>query len=80
MNNIHTPERLANESFEDYKARREESNQISKANSKIGIGGRSTRKTERNILRNEGRMKYVAGLFGLSLRNWITDKQAAAMA
>ncbi len=79
MNNIHTPERLANESFEDYKARRKESQTISDDNRNIGFGGQNTRKMLRDNLRKEGKMHLYAGGFGRGLRNWINRKQKDAL-
>lgn len=80
MNNIHTPERQADETQEAYKIRRKASNEASKANSQIGQGGRNTRSAVRDEMREEGTMKYMAGSYGKSLRNWINRKQAAEQA
>lgn len=80
MTSIHTPQRLENETFADYKNRRKASNQANKENSQIGQGGKTTRELTRAQIRNEGRMKYIAGSYGRGLRNWISQKQAAKMA
>lgn len=78
--NIHNPVRYAGESFEDYKARRQESNAAVKANAQTGQGGINTRKALRSNIRENGKMKFYAGAFGKGLRNWITRKQAAVLA
>ena len=79
-NNIHNPVRQADETFEAYKARRKESNLQVKENSQIGQGGKTTRELARMQLRENGRMKYLAGSYGRGLRNWITQAQAAKLA
>lgn len=79
-NNIHNPVRQPDETQEAYKARRKESNLQAKVNSQIGQGGKTTRELARMQLRENGRMKYLAGSYGRGLRNWITQKQAAALA
>ena len=79
MNNIHTPERLKDETQEAYKARRKESNLQAKENSHIGKGGRNTRDIVRDEMRKEGTMKYMAGAYGRGLRNWINQKQASKL-
>lgn len=78
--NIHNPVRQANETQEAYKARRKESNAQAKENSQIGQGGKTTRELTRMQLREDGRMKYIAGSYGKGLRNWINQKQAAKLA
>ena len=78
--NIHNPVRQEGETFEAYKARRKESNQASKDNAQVGQGGKTTRELTRMQLRENGRMKYIAGSYGRGLRNWINQKQAAKMA
>lgn len=65
MSNIHNPVRQADETQEAYKIRRKASNEASKANSQIGQGGRTTRNIVRDQIREKGRMKYVAGSYGL---------------
>ena len=77
---IHNPVRQEDETFEAYKARRKESNLQVKENSQIGQGGRNTRTAVRDEMREEGTMKYMAGSYGKSLRNWINRTQAAKMA
>lgn len=72
--NIHNPVRQADETFEAYKARRKASNEAAKENSQIGQGGKTTRELTRMQLRENGRMKYLAGSYGRGLRNWITQK------
>lgn len=78
--NIQNPARYADETQEAYKSRRKESNDEAKENSQIGQGGKTTRELTRNQLRENGRMKYIAGSYGKGLRNWITQKQAAKLA
>lgn len=78
--NIHNPVRQEGETFEAYKARRKQSNQAAKANSQIGQGGKTTRELTRSQLREDGKMKYVAGAYGKGLRNWIQREQARVMA
>lgn len=78
--NIHNPARYADETFEAYKARRKESNLQVKENSQIGQGGKTTRELARMQLRENGRMKYLAGSYGRGLRNWINQKQSAELA
>lgn len=78
--NIHNPVRQQDETQEAYKARRKESNAQVKENSQIGQGGKTTRELTRMQLRENGRMKYIAGSYGKGLRNWINQKQAAKLA
>jgi len=76
----HNPVRYADESFEDYRNRRNESNALAKANASIGQGKRTSRELFREQLRSEGKMKNVAGSYGKGLRNWINQKEAAKLA
>lgn len=78
--NIHNPVRQPDETFEAYKIRRKESNTAAKENSQIGQGGKTTRELTRMQLRENGRMKHIAGSYGKGLRNWINQKQAASLA
>lgn len=78
--NIHNPVHQADETFEAYKARRKASNEAAKENSQIGQGGKTTRELTRMQLRENGRMKYLAGSYGRALRNWINQKQVVLMA
>ena len=80
MTNIHIPQRLENETFADYKVRRQQSNEANKLNSSLGKGGKTSRKEFRDYLRSEGKMKNVAGGFSQALRNWITQNNQAKLA
>lgn len=73
--NTHNPVRYADESFEAYKSRRNESSDKAKENSQTGQGGKTTRELTRMQLRENGRMKHLAGSYGRGLRNWITQCQ-----
>lgn len=80
MNNIHNPVRQLDETQEQYKIRRKASNEAAKNNSQIGKGEHSTRKMARDKVRADGGMKYFAGAYSKGLRNWITQKNQAALA
>lgn len=75
--NIHTPERGANETREDYKARRRAS---AAASALPQYGDKTSRQLLRNAQRESGSMAKIAGSYGRGLRNWINQKQAAAAA
>lgn len=78
--NVHTPERGANETREAYKDRRVASAARNDFNRGIGFGGATSRQQLRDAQRKSGAMAKVAGSYGRGLRNWITQKQAAAAA
>jgi len=75
----HNPVRYADESYEDYRNRRNASNLMAKDNARIGQGKRTSRELFREQLRSEGKMKNVAGSYGKGLRNWINQKEAAKL-
>ena len=78
--NIHTPERLAGETMDQYRERRSASAAANHQNAKIDFGGENSRTSMRNAQRQSGAMKKVAGAYGRGLRNWINRTQAAARA
>lgn len=78
--NVHTPERLAGETMENYRARRAASAAINRERASIGIGGENSRTSMRNAQRQSSAMRKIAGAYGRGLRNWINRTQAAAHA
>lgn len=78
--NIHTPQRLENESPKQYTERRAISKtrvQEMTLTGKFQPGMTNGRKQHRDAMRKSGSMRKQAGAYGRGLRNNITRKQSA---
>jgi hypothetical protein len=74
--NLHTPERLSNESQAAYRERRAASAMAVKAMTTVKAGKSTGRELHRDALRQSGGMAKIAGSYGRGLRNWINRRQA----
>lgn len=78
---IHTPERVAGESVEDYKARRQASKQAVANMTLKGIGNQHKAPSSRQQLRDEQRKNgKLRGTYGQGLRNLFDRKRRQAVA
>lgn len=80
MTSIHTPERAANESQVEYRARRRDSRlAVDAMKARTSTGGRSAREQHRAAMKQSGSMAKHAGAYGRFLTDWVTGKQLSVL-